>query len=102
MFTARRFRGLSYNKTLYHTGYPVPFSLGVYSSHSNSNSASSHPEVVPSLYIGAVFEDDKKKPFGTNSKFRVSYRLRFCDREKVKFSRVGGTFDWVCYITDDF
>ena len=57
--------------------------------HSNSYCTSPHPEVVPSLYLWAFFEGDAKKPFGTNSKFRVSYRLRFCDREKGKFSRVG-------------
>ena len=58
----------------------------------SSYPASSHPEVVPSLYIGAILDDDAKKPFiPFDSRVRVSYRLRFCDRrEKGEFSRVGG------------
>ena len=63
---------------IYHyTSLTYHFHFGVYS-------ASLHPEVVPSLYIGAIFEGDTKKPFLANSKVRVSYRLRFRDREKGK------------------
>lgn len=39
---------------------------------------------MPSLYIGANFEGDTKKPFLANSRVRVSYRLRSCDTEKGK------------------
>ena len=39
---------------------------------------------MPSLYIGAIFEGDTKKPFLANSRVRVSYRLSFRDREKGK------------------
>ena len=57
-------------------------------------------DLVSLVCIGAFFEDDAKKPF--DSRVRVSYRLGICDREMGNISPVGGTFDWVCYITDDF
>ena len=46
-------------------------------------------------------EDDAKKPFGTNSRFRVSYRLRFCDRERGNFLQSGASLLGYVSIRDE-